>query len=317
MQSRNWIMIGLAVALGLFAVFITNSYFSGMNQRQEKIARQQQLVRIVVASQPLDFGAMLGTQNVRLQDWPDASVPEGAFRSIGDALKDNRVVLRPMVPGEPVLASKVSGTDGRATLASLLPNGMRAVSVPVGPTTGVSGFVLPGTMVDVLLTRKIPGDGALAEDMRSDVVLENVQVLAVDQLADDKKGDPLVAKTATLAVSLYDAQRLAVADKIGTLSLALRKVEGPTPGADKLADAGPTTTMVTNRELGGPRYLIGNRPGQNQGGALSNAIAQFRTPRAFTRHYAVAKGGPAASMTVVRGTVPMEYPVGRFVGGVR
>jgi pilus assembly protein CpaB len=151
--------------------------------------------------------------------------------------------------------------------------------------------------------------------MRSDVLLQNVQVLAVDQVADDKKGDPLVAKTATLAVSLYDAQRLAIADKIGTLSLALRKVEGP---AGQLAlnqvGSAPTAGVVTNRELGGRRLVIGGRPGAGAVGPFSNAIAQLRMPRPAGSGYAGPQGGAGGSMTVVRGTVPMEYPVGRMGG---
>ena len=126
MQGRNWIILAIAVVIGLVAVVLANAYFSGVEQKQERVAEQQKLVRIVVASQELEFGTKLTDQNVRRQNWPANSVPVGAFRSIPEVLKDNRVALRPIVPGEPVLASKVSGTDGRATLAALLPEGLRA-----------------------------------------------------------------------------------------------------------------------------------------------------------------------------------------------
>src|SRR5687768_8577631 len=133
--QRNLIIIGVAVLLGLFAVFIANSYFSGVEQRQAQIADQQKLSRIVVASQPLKFGTKLTADNVRLQNWPAGSVPQGAFTSIAAALKDSRVALRPIVVNEPVLADKVSGTDGRATLAANLPAGMRATSIPISATS--------------------------------------------------------------------------------------------------------------------------------------------------------------------------------------
>lgn len=310
MQGRNWIMIGIAAMLGLIAVVIANAYFSGVQDKRENVTRQQQLTQIVVASQPLDFGMPIADQNVRLQAWPASSVPQGAFRTIAEAKKNNRMVLRPMVPGEPVLASKVSGTDGRATLAALLPDGMRAVSISVNAVTGVSGFVLPGTLVDVIVTRKIPGEGATSEDYRSDVVLENVQVLAIDQIADDKKGDPKVSKTATLQVSLYDAQRLIIAEKIGDLSLALRKVEGAVAPGAQLAQTGSRT--ITNRNLGGPRYYIPQR--QQRGTMMAGG---FAAPAGLALQ---APGGNAQapisgpSMMVYRGVESTTYPVGRNGG---
>ncbi|HMP55440.1 MAG TPA: Flp pilus assembly protein CpaB, partial [Novosphingobium sp.] len=236
--------------------------------------------------------------------WPANAVPQGAFTALPEALKNDRVALRALVQGEPILASNVSGADGRATLAALLPAGMRAVSVPIDDVRGVSGFVLTGTLVDVLLTRKIPGDGATAEDMRADVILENVQVLAIDQVADDRQAEPKVARTATLAVSLFDAQRLAVAEKIGTLSLALRRIED-TAGAAPVAGG---QRLVTNRDLGGGRMFI---PGRAPAGGTAAAAAPGLVVPALP---AIGGGAPAAvrsgpSMMVVRGTEATTYPV--------
>lgn len=302
MQQRNWILLAIAVAFGLFAVLIANAWFSGKEQQQEQTAQRQEMTRIVVASAPLEFGSRLSDQNVRLQDWPANAVPQGAFRSLPDALKNDRVALRAMVQGEPVLASNVSGIDGRATLAALLPAGMRAVSVPVNDVRGVSGFVLPGTLVDVLLTRKIPGEGSTNEDMRSDVILENVQVLAIDQVADDKQADPKVARTATLAVSLFDAQRLAVAEKIGTLSLALRRIED-SAGAAPVASA---QRLVTNRDLGATRLVIPGR-GPAAGPAVASVVAPALPAIGGGGAAAPARSGP--SMMIVRGTEVTSYPV--------
>jgi pilus assembly protein CpaB len=310
MQNRNWLIAAIAIAVGLIAVVIANAWFSGVEERSEQVAQQQQLRQIVVATQPLEFGTKLIPQNVRLQSWPANSIPEGAFTTIQDALRDNRVALRPIVPGEPILASKVSGKDGRATLAALLPDGMRAVSVPISDVNGVSGFVLPGTMVDVLLTRKIAGDGAQSEDLRADVVLQNVQVLAVDQLANDKAGEPKVSRTATLAVTLYDAQRLSIATKVGTLSLALRKVEALPDGTSD-ASAGSLATTVTNRQLGGPRLYIPKRqevaPRPAYQAPRMAGLPQFRPSVAAPQ--SMGQGG--GSMTVFRGSEPTTYPVGR------
>ncbi len=305
-MQRNWIILAIAVGLGLLAVVLANAYFSGVEERTERIVQSQQMTRIAVATQPLDFGTKLTDQNVRLLAWPANAVPEGAFLTVADALKDGRVALRPMVPNEPVLAHKVSGTDGRATLAALLPDGMRAVSIPIGATTGVSGFVLPGTLVDVLLTRRIQGDGSTSEDMRSDVILENVQVLGINQSVNDKSGDPMPGNTATVSVTINDAQRLAIAEKIGTLSLALRKVEDTT---GQLAVV-PARNTTTNRALG-PSFLIRGRPT----GPAPSAIRMASAPR---RAVGTALNVPAAyrgnSMVVVRGVNPTDYPVSRQGG---
>jgi pilus assembly protein CpaB len=314
-QRRNLIIVGIAVFLGAIAVILANSYFSGVEERQEQIAEEQRLARIIVATQPMEFGELLTTENIRLQNWPAQSVPEGAFLTVADALKDNRVALRPIVPGEPILASKVSGTDGRATLAALLPDGMRAVSIPVNNVNGVAGFVLPGTTVDILLVRKIEGDGADSQDMRADLLMENVQVLAVDQLANDKQGEPKISRVATLAVTPYDAQRLAVANRMGTLQLTLRKVESASlddPVQGRLA------RTVTSRQLGVPRIVIPGSRSSGGGGNVSSApaMASHSPPAVASASINIpAYSGPA--MTVVRGTEPTNYQVGPMGGGLR
>ena len=322
MQGRNWILLAIAGVIGIVAVIIANSWFSGLEQGQEASleAGGQGSVDIVVATQPLDFGTALTDQNVRLARWPAASVPQGAFRTIDQALANNRVAIRPIVPGEPVLADKVSGVDGRATLSALLPPGMRAVSVPVDAIRGVSGFVLPGMAVDVILTRRMGGPGATNDDLRSDVILENVQVLAVDQTSDDSSGEPRVSQTATLAVSLLDAQRLAVAEELGTVSLALRNHgERPAPAAAG-ADAAPAMATITSADLGGRNLFVPARQVQPQPVPVA---ATFINPRPEMFQQPPAAGPapatrpaarPGRTMVIVRGTDETTYPVNRLGG---
>ena len=298
--QRNFIILGVAVLLGLFAVFVANSYFAGVEQRQEQIAAEQKLARIVVATQPLAFGTKLTADNIRLQNWPQNSVPQGAFRSVESAISNNRVALRPIVPGEPVLADKVSGRDGRATLAANLPEGMRATTIPITATTGVAGFVLPGMTVDVLLTRRIPG-GNDSQDQMVDVVMENVQVLAVDQMVDEKSGKPKTSRTATLQTDLYGAQKLTLAQKVGTLSLALRNVESQEPAA---------VTTVTARDLAGTGGYRIPRPQP-----APRQVAAYTPPPAIAaaiRAVAPTPSGP--SMAVYRGVEKADYEVGRLGG---
>src|SRR3546814_13451036 len=83
----------------------------------------------------MEFGTALGSTNLRLANWPANSVPQGAFVSVEEAMRGGRVALRPIAVGEPILAGKVSGEGGRATLASIIPEELRAVSIPVNPVT--------------------------------------------------------------------------------------------------------------------------------------------------------------------------------------
>ena len=145
--------------------------------------------------------------------------------------------------------------------------------------------------------------------------MENVQVLAVDQLANDQQGEPKVSRVATLAVTPHDAQRLAVANKLGTLQLTLRKVESAAlddPVEGRLA------RTLTSRQLGVPRIVIPGSRSSGGGGSVSSgpAMASISPPAIASASINIpAYSGPA--MTVVRGTEPTNYQVGPMGGGLR
>jgi pilus assembly protein CpaB len=128
-----------------------------------------------------------------------------------------------------VLADKVSGFGGRDTLGETLAPGKRAFSIRVNDVSGVAGFLLPGDRVDILLTRHLDDGGN--RDLATDVILQNVVVLAIDQLKDEQREQPQVARTATVEVAPEEAQKLALAMQVGNLSLALRNVVAVEPVA--------------------------------------------------------------------------------------
>jgi pilus assembly protein CpaB len=312
MRGRNLLIVGAAVFIGLLAVYLANTYFSGVEQRETQVAEQQRLDRIVVASQALEFGDPLTSTNLRLMNWPANSVPAGAFTSIEQATNGGRVALRPIVAGEPVLASKVSGTDGRATLAANLPRNMRAVAIPVNDVAGVGGFVRPGDVVDVLLTRQIPGEGSQTNDKMTTVVLENALVLGTDQVLDESDTEPKVGKTATLQTDIYGAQKLALAVQVGTLSLALRNVADQNVGE---------TRPVIARDLGGAGLVVrgrgtGGGGAQDPGSAIVNALLRAEGVVAGSQGGTAAATAPrrptGPTMTVVRGTEGEAYEVERY-----
>jgi pilus assembly protein CpaB len=304
--NRNLIFIVAAVMIGLIAVVLANSYFSGVEERRDQVADEANLTRIVVATQPLDFGAPLTAENVRMQAFPASSVPEGAFTTVEAILSGGRVALRPIVPNEPVLASKISGPGGRAVLSANLADGMRAVSIAVSAVQGVSGFVRPGDVVDIFLTRQMRGDGADGQDLTTEVVLENVKVLAIDQVASEAATEPSVGNTAVVELTQRDAQKIVLAGRIGTLSLALRNVEEQ----DEFA----TNSVVTNREFAGSRFIVGSRA--RGAGAAAQQSAAAQTFQGLTGVPAVAavpvRMGP--TMTIYRGVTPSEEPVSQLRG---
>ena len=219
MRRQSLIALGIAIFLGVIAVFLVNTYLTSAD-KQRQVA-DAGTVKVAVAKVPLAFGTPVTMEKVRFVNWPRDSVPPGVFTTLPELTPAGKthVALRPMEVGEPILKSKLSGEGGRASLSALLPEDMRAVSIRVTPVAGVAGFVLPGDRVDVLLTRA----GAEVAQV-TDILLQNVRVIAIDQSANDTADKPMVAKTATMEVTPYDAQKLALSSTVGALSLALRSV---------------------------------------------------------------------------------------------
>jgi len=297
LQGRSLIILAFAILFGICAVIVANAYLGGVESQKAADTAGKGMVRIAVANAPLDFGQPVTPEKVRFVDWPSWSVPEGAFTSTEQLMPAGKqhVVLRPMSVNEPILASKLSGEGGRATLAALLRPEMRAYAVRVSDVTGVAGFVLPGDVVDVLITRQPTGEGAQI----TDVLLQNVRVIAIDQDAKDDKSDPMVGKTATLEVNQVDAQKLALAQQVGSLSLALKKP------ADEVK---PMVETVGTEDL---------RDGAYVGGYSGPSTAPSYTAP-VVRRVRYGFGRPAAKKTttveVIRGTASKDYEVGRYVG---
>jgi len=214
-------MIALAVAivLGLVAVYIANIYIGGSKQQAEL----QGTSKVAVAAIPMAFGTELTPDKVRFVDYPKASIPPGAYADGVQLLPagQKRFALMPISVNEPILADKISAPGAGASMAALLPEGMRAATVRIDDVSGVAGFVQPNDTVDVLITRTVQGAAGAAQV--TDVLLQNVRVLAIDQQAKNPDGTPKVGRTATFEVAPLDAQKLALAQTTGSLSLVLRK----------------------------------------------------------------------------------------------
>lgn len=219
MRSTSILVLVAAIVLGLLAVVGVRGV---MLANQGAQAPKVSMTTVVVARKPLEFGNELSAEALQEREWPIGAVPEGSFSKIDEVVgAERRVALRSIAVGEPVLKEKVSGFGGRAALSQVIAEGYRAVAVRISDVSGAGGFILPGDKVDVLLTLSPSGD---RNDTVTNILLQNTRVLAIDQEADESTGGAIVAKAATIEVKPDDAQRIALASTIGTLSLSLRNL---------------------------------------------------------------------------------------------
>jgi pilus assembly protein CpaB len=214
-------MLASAAVFGLLAVFVAQAWLNHQAElRMKSLDGQRKPVAtrtIVVAAKPLRFGNPILPESLREIAWPEGAIPAGSFANVSDILSSGRrTVLSAFEPNEPILASKITGAGQKASLSAVIQDGMKAVTIRVNDVDGVAGFVLPGDHVDILMTRQADKTAS-----STDVVLQNVRVLAIDQLADDASDKPLVVRAVTLEVDTGAAQRISLAASIGALSLAL------------------------------------------------------------------------------------------------
>jgi len=232
MRSSTLLSLLIAAVLAAVAVFGARTWLNEERQRlfseaSQSVEDEPETIRtIVVAGEPLQFGERITPDKLSEIEWASDVTPRGSYDKISDVLKgdkeeDARFVVSSMEEGEAVLASKITEPGQRAKLSTALTPGMKAMSIRVNDVQGVAGFVLPGDRVDVMLTRASRRAG---EQGYVDVLLQGVKVLAIDQIADDRKDQPSVVRTVTFEVNTEEAQKLALGASIGTLSLALRNI---------------------------------------------------------------------------------------------
>lgn len=217
MRRSSILMLVIALALGLAAVFVARFFLVPTRSSLP----ETQTVPAVVAAQPFQFGEKITADKLKIVRWPAAGIPVGTFQRITDAVgTDDRVALRKIDTNELLTVTAVSGKESRMSASQLLGPTMRAVSIPITEASAAGGFIAPGDRVDVFVTRQPDND----QLPYSDLLIQNARVLAVGQDSNVAKDKPEVVKTATVEVTPLQAQKLALAANIGTLSLSLRNI---------------------------------------------------------------------------------------------
>jgi pilus assembly protein CpaB len=244
-MNRNRMITGLAIAATiafLFSVYIYRTIERITNMKSTPMKQ------IVVADRPIQLGTRLDATNLRVISWPADDSMAGSFMRVEDCA--GRAALANLAGNEPVLESKLAPKEAGAGLPATIPEGMRAVSVAVNEVNGVAGFVIPGTMVDVLVTGRLSGNTADPNNNITRVILENVRVLAAgQQVEQDREGKPQKVPVVTLLVTPEDATKLTMASTEGKIQLALRntidaKLTNPPPVLQAVLFTGPVAAAA-------------------------------------------------------------------------
>lgn len=214
MATKNRAVVMLVVSLVVSVLVVWGAIRWGINKYNNMVTDSN--MPVVVAAGNLRAGSKLGPEALKVVDWPKSNPIEGT--SAEPNLLVNRVLVSNLTQGEPVLERMLAPLGSKAGMSSLIPQGMRAMSVHVTDVTDVAGFALPGNFVDVIVTMEDQN-----KNIVSKIVLERVLVLAIAQDAvvkDESKAK--VVGSVTLQVTPDQAEQLNVAGSLGTLSLTLR-----------------------------------------------------------------------------------------------
>jgi pilus assembly protein CpaB len=247
MDRKKLVLLIAALVVAIGTALAARSLFAGASAPQAEAvgAPQLQGPKVLVANRALPVGTIITADAVGFQQWPQELVQDAYFVD-GEADMSKllgTVVRYAVTAGEPVTQGSLVSPGDRGFLAAALGPGMRAITVPVTGPTGVGGFVFPGDRVDVMLTQTVEGEGGPALKA-TETILRNLRVLATDQFtsspatAEDGTTEVRELSTVTLEVTPRIAEKIAVAQTIGEISLSLRAITDNTTDLERAIATG-------------------------------------------------------------------------------
>lgn len=253
-NKRLIIALLAAVAFGLIAAVSVSRYLASAQ------AYTKNLSNVVVAKVEIPVGTRIVAEQLSVVQFPKAVAPDGTFPVIDDRLL-GRVAVTRISPREPVTEARLAPVGSAGGLSSVIPDGYRAMTVKVDDVVGVSGFIMPGTLVDIVVTINPPDNSSRREKV-SKIVLQNIKVLAsgqnIDKPRNERENERV--KAVTLQVTPEQAEKLALAASEGRLQLVMRNSvdqgDEVTPGANK------STLLAGERALPIPEPGLGPKDGQ-------------------------------------------------------
>ena len=285
-NKRFFVVLAGALLFGLLAAVSVSRYLSSAQ------AYTKSLRSVAVAKVAIPLGTKIIAEQITLVQFPQESTPDGAFDSVEKLA--GRVAVMNIAPKEPITEARLAPEGTAGGLSAIIPEGYRAMTVKVDDVVGISGFIMPGTLVDVVVVIVPTGNGAVAQDPISKIVLQNIKVLANGQNIDkpESEREANSVKAVTLLVTPEQAEKLALASSEGKLQLVMRNS----------IDQGDEQTIGINK-----RTLLGGdvaAPQPEPGSLKSERPEQKPAPRRV-RVQAEVKPAPAAQPAAPKSSVEM------------
>jgi pilus assembly protein CpaB len=284
-NKRLIIAVAAALVFGLIAAVSVSRYLASAQ------AYTKNLNNVVIAKVDIPVGTRIIPEQLTVAQLPRSAAPEGTYAKIDENLV-GRVAVQRIAAREPITESRLAPIGSAAGLSSVIPEGYRAMNVRVDDVVGISGFIMPNTLVDVVVVID-PPDGGNQRERISKIVLQNIKVLANGQNLDKPKNEKEAerVKTVTVQVTPEQAEKLALASSEGRLQLVMRNS----------IDQGDEITPGANKRslLAGERAQLVPEPGLGKDASAPRPSAPRRTrPRPF-----------ASAETAQRVTTPAPAPV--------
>jgi len=331
--KKIMLLVGALVIAAVTAIMAKNM-FAGAGAEQAQAAAATQAVpvgpKVLVARKALPVGTIIDAESLTYQPWP-TEMMQSAYYTEGQPDSDmskllGTVVRYPITAGQPMTRGALVGPQDRGFLAAALGPGMRAVTVPVNASSGVAGFVFPGDRVDIVLTQEVTG-GEGPPLKVSETVVRNVRVLATDQRIDSKgedgKTEVRTFSNVTLEATPRIAEKIAVAQSVGQLSLSLRSIADNTAELERAIASGDVRVPVGTNPAQERQMLlaVANRPiDTNTTYSTGGDVSRFQRRSVPARAPAAGQGGNALSgsaatpagpvVRVARGNSVTVVPVG-------
>jgi pilus assembly protein CpaB len=231
MRNKRFFLVLIgALVFGLLAAVSVSRYLSSAQ------AYTKSLNNVAVAKVAIPLGTKIIPEQIMMVQFPGESMPDGTFDSVEKL--SGRVAVVNIAAREPVTNAKLAVAGTAGGLSAVIPDGYRAMTVKVDDVVGISGFIMPGALVDIVVVI-VPTDKGFTQDPISKIVLQNIKVLANGQNIDQPKNErePSSVKAVTLQVTPEQAEKLALAASEGKLQLVMRNSvdqgDTPTSGVNK------------------------------------------------------------------------------------
>jgi pilus assembly protein CpaB len=249
-MNRHRALIIVSLIALVFAGLASWGVYTYLKKESAKVKSATEGSKVLVAAADLPIGTKLDPTQVKQAEWPKANIPPGALTDANAVT--GRMLVRQTSAGDVITEQKLApkeGTPGAGVMTYLVPKGHRAVTVAVNEVAGVAGFITPNNRVDVVLTVLPTG----AKDPISKIIMQDIPILAIGQITEQKDGKPVVVPTVTLDMMPDNAEKLVLAASRGSLQLLLRNitdtdripVRGATIGKVLAGDGAVSEPVVT------------------------------------------------------------------------